>query len=174
MVRIAGIEKNDFTNGQGTCVSIFLQGCPFHCPGCHNPETWNPNGGVERDESELIQEILKAIKANGIQRNLSILGGEPLDTKEKIIFINTLIDQAKQNFPDIKIFVWTGFHYEDIQDKEEYQYILNNIDYLIEGPFILDQRDITLKWRGSRNQRVLDMKQSIKKGTIEVYNDKLS
>jgi len=103
MIRIAGINRNDFINGQGVSISLFLQGCPFHCKGCHNPETWDSHGGKEYDEFELIDKIIDAIDKNEIQRNLSILGGEPLDTIEKIKFINLLIDSIKKEYPNIII-----------------------------------------------------------------------
>jgi len=77
-LRYAGLIKNDFADGQGVCVSLYMQGCPLHCPGCHNPQTWNPQGGIEVDINKLVREIRDAISANGIERNFSILGGEPL------------------------------------------------------------------------------------------------
>lgn len=165
MIRIAGLNGNDFVNGKGVSVSLFLQGCPFHCEGCHNPETWNPKGGIEVDEGDLIQQILTLINANNITRNLSILGGEPLDTEQKRYFLRELIIRAKYYYPEIKIVLWTGYKYNDIKDKEDFKYILENIDYLIDGPFILKERDITLKWRGSRNQNIRNMK------TGEIEND---
>ena len=158
MIRIAGINQNDFINGQGVSVSLFLQGCPFHCKGCHNPETWDSNGGKEYDEFELIDKIIYIIDKNGIQRNLSILGGEPLDTKEKREFIKLLIDSVKKEYPNIIICIWTGYQYNNIKDDKNLQYIFNNIDYLIEGPYIESERDVTLKWRGSRNQNIINMK----------------
>ena len=158
MIRIAGLNGNDFVNGEGVSVSLFLQGCPFHCEGCHNPETWNPKGGIEVDEGDLIQQILTLINANNITRNLSILGGEPLDTEQKRDFLRELIIRVRYYYPEIKIVLWTGYKYNDIKDKEDFKYILENIDYLIDGPFILKERDITLKWRGSRNQNIRDMK----------------
>jgi anaerobic ribonucleoside-triphosphate reductase activating protein len=103
MIRIAGLNKNDVINGEGVSVSLFLQGCHFHCKGCHNPETWDPKGGIEYDEDELINEIIEAISANGIQRNLSILGGEPLDTIKKIDFLNCLLLTIRKKFLNIKI-----------------------------------------------------------------------
>lgn len=157
MIRIAGLNGNDFVNGEGVSVSLFLQGCPFHCEGCHNPETWNPNGGTPREENELINEILDKISANGIQRNLSILGGEPLDTYNKIDFLNLLFKVVKQKYPDIKICLWTGYTIDKVLEMHLGN-ILTTIDYLIEGPFILEERDITLKWRGSRNQNIYNMK----------------
>lgn len=160
MIRIAGINKNDFVNGEGVSVSLFLQGCHFHCYGCHNPETWNPNEGIEKNENELTKEIISAISENNIQRNLSILGGEPLDTMQKIVYIADLIQKVKKEYPDIKICLWTGYYYKDIKHSNNVlDYIFENIDYLIEGPFILEERDITLKWRGSRNQRIINMKE---------------
>ena len=163
MIRIAGINENDFVNGKGVSVSLFLQGCPFHCKGCHNPETWNPDGGEIWDWNELINHILELITANGIQRNLSILGGEPLDTYDKRDFIRLLIKVVKSRFPDIKICIWTGYTYDQLIEIVDAGEILANIDYLIEGLFILEQRDITLKWRGSRNQNIINLK----KGVIE-------
>jgi anaerobic ribonucleoside-triphosphate reductase activating protein len=161
MIRIAGINENDFVNGKGVSVSLFLQGCPFHCKGCHNPETWNPDGGEIWDWNELINHILELITANGIQRNLSILGGEPLDTYDKRDFIRLLIKVVKSRFPDIVICIWTGYTYDQLIEIVDAGGILANIDYLIEGPFILEQRDITLKWRGSRNQNILNLKEGV-------------
>lgn len=161
MIRIAGINENDFVNGKGVSVSLFLQGCPFHCKGCHNPETWNPDGGEIWDWNELINHILELITANGIQRNLSILGGEPLDTYDKRDFIRLLIKVVKSRFPDIKICIWTGYTYDQLIEIVDAGEILANIDYLIEGQFILEQRDVTLKWRGSRNQNIINLKKGI-------------
>jgi anaerobic ribonucleoside-triphosphate reductase activating protein len=158
MIRIAGLNGNDFVNGEGVSVSLFLQGCPFHCKGCHNPETWNPKGGNAWDEDKLITHIIELIAANGIQRNLSILGGEPLNTDDKREFVKQLIYKTRDKYPDIKIVVWTGYTYEDLIKESNTDYILKNIDYLIEGPFVLKERDITLKWRGSRNQNIYNMK----------------
>lgn len=164
MIRIAGINGNDFVNGIGVSVSVFLQGCHFRCKGCHNPETWDPNGGIPRDYNDVINEILEKISANDIQRNLSILGGEPLDSYEKIEFLNLLFKVVKKEYPDIKIVLWTGYTMDKLLEMQLGN-ILPSLDYLIEGPFILAQRDITLKWRGSRNQNIYNMKKR------EIEND---
>lgn len=156
MVRVAGINENDMVNGEGVSVSLFLQGCPLRCKGCHNPETWDKNGGVAWEDNMLINHILDLIAANGIQRNLSILGGEPLDTYEKRYFLKLLIKIVRQKYPDIVICLWTGFLYNNAIDLAGD--IISQVDYLIEGPFILSQRDVTLKWRGSRNQHIIDIK----------------
>ena len=149
MIRIADINKNDVINGQGICVSVWTQGCPHHCKGCHNPESWSFSGGYEVDENEIIEKILQYLVENGVQRNLSILGGEPLCI-ENINFTITLLAKAKEKYPSIKTFVWTGYRMEEFSKE-----ILENIDVLIDGPFILEERDITLKLRGSKNQRIL-------------------
>lgn len=165
MIRVAGINGNDVVNGEGVSVSLFLQGCHFHCKGCHNPEAWDPNGGNVWDWNDLINYIIELISANGIQRNLSILGGEPFDTYDKRDFIRLLIKVVKQKFPDIKICIWTGYTYKELIEITDIGYILQNINYLIEGPFKIEERDITLKWRGSRNQNIINMK------TGEMEND---
>lgn len=160
MIRVAGINKNDMVNGEGVSVSLFLQGCPFHCKGCHNPETWNSDGGDIWNEEDLTKNIIEALTENNIYRNLSILGGEPLDTPQKREYITKLIKEVKKISPEIKICIWTGYLYETLINvhDDNMKYILNNINYLIDGEFKIKERDITLKWRGSRNQRIIDMK----------------
>ena len=152
-VKFAAINKNDFINGEGVCVSLWVQGCPHHCKGCHNPEQWDFNGGKEIDIDILITEILIAIEANGIQRNVSILGGEPMAQRN---ISNTLyiLEQIKKHFPNIKTYVWTGYTIEELLSLYNKE-ILQNIDILIDGRFVLAERDITLKLRGSKNQRIL-------------------
>lgn len=152
-VKFAAINKNDFINGEGVCVSLWVQGCPHHCKGCHNPEQWDFNGGNEIDIDILINEILIAIEANGIQRNFSILGGEPMAQRN---ISNTLyiLEQIKKHFPNIKTYVWTGYTIEELLSLYNKE-ILQNIDVLIDGRFVLEERDITLKLRGSKNQRIL-------------------
>lgn len=169
-MRYAGIIKNDIAAGEGINVSFFTQGCPIHCKGCHNPQTWDFNGGKEFTASTL-DEIKKALGANGIQRNLSIMGGEPL-CSDNLFLTNLIIKEVKEIYPDIKIYIWTGYTYEELL-KEEYfnpklKDVLNNIDYLIDGPFIIEERDITLAMRGSRNQRVLNIKE-LRKDEKEKY-----
>lgn len=152
-MRIADIKYNDIVDGEGVCISLWFQGCPHHCLGCHNPETWDFNGGYEIDYETLKNNILEKIYENNILRNLSFLGGEPL-CKENIKYVIDLAKAAKEKYPSIKIYCWTGNILENII-KEYGTIVLDNIDILIDGPFVLKQRDITLKLRGSKNQRVL-------------------
>lgn len=154
-MQYADLKKNDIVNGTNVCVSFWTQGCPHHCPYCHNPETWDFKGGKEFT-IETLQEIIKALTANGIQRNFSILGGEPL-CEENLFLTNLVITEVRKNYPDILIYLWTGYIYEDLlEDSNPYlKNILNNIDVLIDGPFIQEQKDITLPYRGSKNQRII-------------------
>ena len=152
-MHIAGIKENDIVDGEGVCVSVWFQGCPHQCLGCHNPETWSFNGGYEIEYEELEKQVLEAIERNGIKRNLSLLGGEPL-CEPNLKYAIKLAAAAKQKYPDITIYCWTGYTLEQILKKYN-NFILKNIDVLIDGPFILSQRDITLKLRGSTNQRIL-------------------
>lgn len=158
-MQYAGIIKNDIAAGEGMNVTFFVQGCPFHCEGCHNPQTWDFLGGREFT-IDTLNDLTNAIQANGIKRNLSIMGGEPL-CQENIFLTQMVIAHIKSKYPDIKIYLWTGYTYEELieRDKPKTNWILNNIDYLIDGPFILAERDITLPMRGSRNQRILNMKE---------------
>ena len=152
-MRYAGIIENDIVNGEGICLSYWTQGCPHKCDGCHNPETWNFNGGKEDSKENILNKILTLLTKNGIHRNLSILGGEPL-CDENIDFTIEILKQVKQKYPNIKTFVWTGYTYEELC-KLYKNIIFDNIDVLIDGKYDKNQRDITLKLRGSKNQRVL-------------------
>ena len=155
MDRYAGLITNDFANGTGTCVSFWTQGCPHHCPGCQNPETWSFDGGQEVP-TDIRGQIIKAICANGIIRNFSVLGGEPL-CDENLEEVDKIITAVRIAYPQIKIFVWTGYIIEELKEKhdEKIDSILSQIDVLIDGPFIEAERDITLELRGSKNQRIL-------------------
>lgn len=151
MIQYADIKYNDTTNGFGICVSLWFQGCPHRCKGCHNPETWDFLGGKQISNQELKDLILSALEKNGVHRNLSLLGGEPLQ-ENNIDFIADLTAAAKQQNPNIKIFMWTGYDMPFV--KQYFSKAIKNIDYIIDGKFILKERDITLKWRGSPNQSV--------------------
>lgn len=149
-VKLSTINKNDFINGEGVSVSLWMQGCPHRCPGCHNPELWNYNGGIEKPIDEVLKEIYAAISANNIQRNFSVLGGEPL-CPENIEDVIQIIKNVKASFPNIKVFIWTGYNLDELKNKEIFEYT----DVLITGRYIQALRDITLKWRGSSNQKIL-------------------
>jgi anaerobic ribonucleoside-triphosphate reductase activating protein len=144
--------ENDIVDGEGVCVSFWTQGCPHRCKGCHNPETWSFEDGIEENDFDLLLKIINLINKNNVNRNLSILGGEPLCSQNKD-FVLRLVKTAKAHFPNIKIFLWTGYLIEELQEKNSE--ILEYVDVLIDGPFILEKRDLSLYLRGSSNQRVL-------------------
>lgn len=158
-MRYSGIIKNDVAAGENICVTLFTQGCPHRCSGCHNPETWSYDGGFEFTE-QTEQEIIEAISANGLQRNFAIMGGEPL-CPQNYVQVAKLVRNIRLIYPDIRIYVWTGYLYEDLlkisQSDPWIDMLLDCIDILIDGPYIAAQRDITLPMRGSANQRIIDL-----------------
>ena len=159
-MRYNTIITNDVTNGEGVCVSFFVQGCPHHCSGCFNPETWDFNGGKLYNE-EVKWQIIKAISANGIERNFSILGGEPL-APQNIKMVEEIVTTVRIAYPNIKIFLWTGYDFENLDfDNKNYDNILSNIDVIIDGKFIEEQKDLSLKLRGSSNQNIWIKKNNI-------------
>ncbi len=152
--RYAALKKNDIANGEGICVSFWTQGCPFHCKGCHNPSTWDPEAGLPLPV-DYIEQVCDALIENGVQRNLSILGGEPLSEWNKNL-VNELVTKVRIYFPHIKIYLWTGFLMTDLLITEDsvISSILNKINYVIDGLFEIQKRDLTLKLRGSSNQNI--------------------
>lgn len=151
-----GIKYNDIVDGEGICVSLWTSGCPFRCKGCHNQETWDKDSGYEVPE-DLVEKLSQAVTANNITRNFSVLGGEPLAEWNRA-FIKEVLIEIRKRFPSIKIFLWTGYTIEELQNisDENIQKILSLIDVLIDGRYDETQRDISLKLRGSRNQRILE------------------
>lgn len=159
-MKYASLLKNDMVNGEGVCVSLFVQGCPHKCPGCFNPESWDFNGG-EEVPVDLKGQIIKAISANGLMRNFSVLGGEPL-CDENLQFVHDIINVVRSAYPQIHIFLWSGYTLEELQERKDnktLREILQKIDTLIDGRFIEEERDITLKMRGSKNQRIINMRE---------------
>lgn len=157
-MQYAGINYNDMSGAPGISLSFFVQGCPHRCKGCHNPETWSFSGGHEFT-LDTLESIIKGLTANGIQRTLCIMGGEPL-CKENAFLVNLIITEVKRKLPDIKIYIWTGYTYEQLIKYPPHDKVINilkSADVLIDGPYIEARRDITLPMRGSNNQRVIDL-----------------
>ncbi len=159
MSRYNKIRKMDISNGPGVRVSIFMQGCIFHCEGCFNPETWDFKCGNEFTD-DTINEVLNLCAPDHI-KGLSILGGEPMHPKN-IEATTKLAKEFKKKYPNKTIWSWTGFTFEDIKDKEVFKYI----DVLIDGQFKINLRNPNLRWKGSSNQRVIDVQKSLKKGEV--------
>ena len=157
MSKIAGIYWDDTAAAPGISLSVYFSGCHFHCPGCHNPEAQDFNYG--RDYNlDIRQEIMQKLNKNGVMRTLSILGGEPLN-EENIGDVLNLIGWCKLDYPDLKIYVWTGYTIEELEarDDDDVRAVLRNITCLIDGRYEQDKRDTTLLLRGSSNQRIIMM-----------------
>ena len=162
-MRYNTIRKMDISNGPGVRVSIFMQGCHFHCKGCFNENTWDFNGGEEYSD-ETINRVLELSSADYIV-GLSILGGEPMHPKN-IEGTTKLAKAFKEKYPKKNIWCWSGFLFDrDLKDLE----VLKYIDVLVDGTFKIDLFDPTLKWKGSSNQRVIDVKKSLKNKKVVLY-----
>ena len=158
-MRYNKIRKMDISNGPGVRVSIFMQGCHFHCKDCFNSETWDFKGGKEYTD-ETINRVLELCEKEYIV-GLSILGGEPMHPKN-IEGTTKLAREFKEKFPNKNLWIWTGFLFENIKDNEVFKYV----DVLVDGQFKTELFDPTLRWKGSSNQRVIDVKKSLNKDKI--------
>lgn len=154
-MRYADIIENDIVDSiSGINVSFWCQGCLFHCAHCHNPQTWDLNGGKELPYNYK-EIVLELIHKNGIHRGLSILGGEPL-LEQNIKIVSDLIDYIKEKSSDTKIYLWSGYTYKELKkEKDVYiKNILSKVDFFIDGLYDENKRDLNLKLRGSSNQNV--------------------
>ena len=148
----AEIKKVDIANGPGVRVSLFVSGCRNHCKGCFNPETWDFDYGRPFTRATE-DEIIKALRPSWIQ-GLSILGGEPTEEENAAVLI-PFLKRVRAVLPDKDIWLYSGYTYEALRDKE----ILTLADVLVDGPFLLEQKDAGLAFRGSRNQRIIDLRE---------------
>jgi len=200
-MRYSSMRNLDISNGEGVGVSLFVQGCPFHCFGCFNSDTWDFNGGKEWTEKTK-DKFIKLIDRPYIKR-ISFLGGECL-AEQNLDEILSLIKLIRNSFPEKTIWLYTGYHvfinypeshrqhkvilstrpnastniiYDDelfFKKKEEDRKrseIIFNVDVLVDGEYIDEQKDLSLKWRGSKNQRVIDVKQSLAQNKMVLYCD---
>lgn len=181
-MRYASIRNLDISNGEGVGVSLFVQGCPFHCKNCFNSETWDFNGGKEWTE-ETKNKFIELINRPYIKR-VSFLGGECL-AEQNLDEVLKLVQEIRISFPEKTIWLYTGFQWEQImypivtddfnpeRDKilEMRKEIVSNVNVLVDGEYIDGQRDITLAFRGSKNQRVINVKQTLEQGIIVLYCD---
>ena len=162
-MRYNKIRKMDIANGPGVRVSIFMQGCEFHCKNCFNQETWGFDGGEEFTD-ETIKKVLNACDKEYIE-GLSILGGEPMHPKN-IEGTTKLAKAFKEKFPNKTLWAWSGFTFEKyLKDK----LVLNYVDVLVDGQYVDELHNPTLKWKGSSNQRVIDVKKSLKKNKVILF-----
>lgn len=157
------IIYDDVANGPGCRTSLFVSGCRRHCKGCFNEETWDFGYGKPYTR-ETKWEILGSL-ANTYTDGLSVLGGEPLDP-DNVMYVGHLCACVKQLLKDKTVWVYTGYKYEEIPEKAILQYI----DVLVDGPFIEEKKDLRLQFRGSSNQRIIDVQKSLKKGEVVLWD----
>lgn len=186
-MRFASMRNLDISNGEGVGVSLFVQGCDRHCFNCFNPDTWDFNGGKEWTE-ETKNKFIKLIDRPYINR-ISVLGGEPL-AEQNLDEVLSLIKEIRISFPEKTIWLYTGFEWnqimnikvmqpifscEDLENKIQNvlkrQEIIKQCDVLVDGEYIDEQKDLSLKFRGSSNQRVIDIKQSLTQNKVVLYCD---
>ena len=165
-IRLAGVVRESIVDGPGIRLTVFTQGCPHKCEGCHNPQTHDFNGGYISDT----YNILKAIKENPMLQGVTFSGGEPFMQCEP------LIELAKECHKlNLNVMSYTGYTFETLTEGFEkhpgWKKLLENIDILVDGPFILSQRSLTLHFRGSKNQRILDVPASLNAGHAILNND---
>ena len=148
----ADIKPNDSINGEGVSVSLFVSRCTNYCKVCFNKETWDFNYGKPFTEKEM-DYILECISKNGVMRNFSLLGGDPMHSKNILTSIK-ILSKVKEIYPNIKTYVWTGYLYEDLLEQYTDE-LFKDIDVLIDGKFIEELKDLNLNLRGSSNQRII-------------------
>lgn len=169
-IRIAGLVAEDQVNAPGISLVVFCQGCWHpkdtpnmcngHCIGCHNPETQPKDGGVE----VTTEEILKSLKASDMHDTLVLSGGEPIC---QIDAVTELAREASK--AGFKVWLYTGYTLEQLQQQPKWKDLAQYLDVLVDGPFIKDLRSIRLKFRGSKNQRLIDMKRTLKRNSLTLY-----
>lgn len=186
-MRYAQIRSMDISNGEGVGVSLFVQGCPFHCKNCFNSETWDFNGGKEWTE-KIKNKFMELIDRPYIKR-VSFLGGECL-AEQNLDEVLKLTQQIRISFPEKTIWLYTGFEWNQIMNMQvmqpifsckdleskiqnilKRQEIIKMCDVLVDGEYIDEQKDLTLKFRGSKNQRVIDVKKSLAQNKVVLYCD---
>lgn len=157
MMRIAGLVQDSIVDGPGLRFVIFTQGCPHRCEGCHNPETHDMHGGIEMP----VEEIVGKIRANPLTDGVTLSGGEPFSQAVDCALIAEAAKQAGLN-----VWTYTGYTYEELSQSSDpaVKKLLSLTDILVDGRFNLSERSLNLKWRGSRNQRLIDVPKSLAEG----------
>lgn len=163
-LRIAGVVKESIVDGPGIRYTVFTQGCPHHCEGCHNPQTHDFSGGKLVSIEKLVSDIQK----DPILRGVTISGGEPFMQAEKVCFLVSKLDRKKMN-----VMVYTGFQYEELlskaNDKNHFLELLQYTDILIDGKFEIEKKSEKMPFRGSTNQRAIDVQKSLQSGNTILY-----
>ncbi len=151
-------------NGEGLRTVLWVAGCSHNCPQCHNPVTWDINGGLAFDEAAK-EELFEELKKDYIS-GVTFSGGDPLHEKNRKE-IEKLVEDIREKFPDKTIWLYTGYEWEEICGLP----FLPNIDVIVDGEFKIEEKDNSLHWKGSANQRVIDVKESLKTGKVQLYRE---
>lgn len=155
------IKYTDMINGKGIRVTIFVSGCSHRCKGCFNKETWNPEYGVPFTD-EIKENIFEYFERfDSAMQGLSILGGDPTYYKN-VETLTKFCEEFKNRFPKKDIWIWSGFTWEQIIEDEKRYNLIKNCDILVDGKFMEELKDVNLRWRGSSNQRVINVQETIK------------
>ena len=158
-MRVLGYLPNSIVDGVGIRQVFFLAGCPHHCKGCHNPESWNPNGGEEYTVEEII------VKALSSRYDVTFSGGEPLHQLTELNAVASILQRSRT------IWVYTGYTWEQIMENDALKSVLPNIDVLVDGRFEEDKRNPEVRFRGSENQRIIDVKKSLAEGKVVLWEE---
>lgn len=167
----ADIKRVDVANGPGVRVSLFVSGCTHRCPGCFNPETWDFQFGVPFGE-EQIQEILRYLRPNHI-KGLSLLGGEPFEPENQSAVLE-LVKRVRTELPQKDIWCYSGYLFEALAEGKigtHSRPLLEQIDVLVDGPFVLERKNLGLRFRGSDNQRIIQVQSSLNTSSIVLWDD---
>ena len=163
-LRIAGIEPESFVDGPGIRMTIFTQGCHHNCPGCQNPQTHDFNGGRDID----IEEIVSMLDDNPLLDGVTFSGGDPMDQAEALIPLARIIKERGLN-----LVIFTGYTYERLMElaagRPGFTELLSYADILIDGPFIMAKKSLEIKFRGSSNQRIIDVPKSLVEGRVVLH-----
>lgn len=159
------IKKSDIANGPGVRVSLFVSGCTHHCKGCFNPDTWDFDAGKSFDS--LVESELLNLLGRSYIKGFTLLGGEPMEPSNRAVLL-PFLKKVREKYPDLSIWCYSGYTFEELI-ADGASDILGYIDVLVDGEFILEKKDIRLPFRGSSNQRILDIPASLDAGEAIAY-----
>lgn len=160
------ITRDDMNNGDGLRVVLWVAGCTHHCKDCHNPVTWNPADGIPfglQGKEELYRELQKDYIAG-----ITFSGGDPLHLDNRDA-VDSLMQSVKRDFPDKTVWVYTGYTWEEVMQNPEMAAMMQSVDVLVDGRFVAELKDVTYPWAGSTNQRVIDVKRTLKEGRVILH-----
>lgn len=160
-MKVMNIVHDSIVDGAGFRTVVFFAGCPHHCKGCHNPQSWNEENGTVMTKDEVLAEII----GNELT-NVTLSGGEPFSQSKEVASLAQSIQALGKT-----IWCYTGYEFEQLLEIPEYLHLLTKIDVLVDGKFNIEERDLSLLYKGSRNQRIIDVKRSLQTGNVLLYKN---